>query len=158
MTKTVVDTSVLVSLLESKGPNSKARELLGRLRQEGGLFINPVVYGELAASFESKDTLDNFLSETNLKVEAINQRTAYLAGRKYLEYLENRGERTQCPSCGSKNEIQCRNCEETIKKRKNISSDFMIGSHAELQADRLATYDSDFKTEYFSDLNIVPSN
>ena len=157
MTKTVVDTNVLISLLNPNDKNNgRAEELLGDLNQKGSLFINQIVYTELAAYFETKQKLDKFIEKTGIKIEEANREASYSAAQKYSRYLENKDERFQCPECGSKNKIECKECENSLNKRQHIAPDFIVGSHAEKQADQLATFDNGVHREYFSDLETVP--
>lgn len=156
MTKTVIDTNVLISLLNPNDKNNgKAEELLGRLNKEGSLFINHIIYTELAAYFETKQKLDNFIEKTGIKIEEMNREGSYSAAQKYSKYLQNKDQRFQCPKCGSKNKIECKECENNLNKRQHIAPDFMVGSHAKEQADQLATFDNGFHREYFINLKIV---
>lgn len=156
VTKTVIDTNVLISLLNPNDMNNaKAEKLLGRLNQEGSLFINQIVYTELAAYFETKQKLDNFIEKTGIKIEEMNREASYSAAQKYSKYLQNKDERFQCPKCGSKNKIECKECENNLNKRQHIAPDFIVGSHAEKQADQLATFDNGFHRQYFDKLDIV---
>ncbi|MFB6200071.1 MAG: type II toxin-antitoxin system VapC family toxin [Candidatus Nanohaloarchaea archaeon] len=155
--KTVVDTNVLISLLNSEDSNNEESEqLLGKLNREGSLFINPVVYSELAVYFDSRKKLENFLNDTGLKIEALNRQACFTAGEKFSEYLNNRSNDFQCPECGEKNRVECGNCGENLNRRQHIASDFLIGSHAQEQADRLASFDTGFHKEYFKELKTVP--
>jgi predicted nucleic-acid-binding protein len=148
---------VLISLLNSNDNNNKkAEELLGRLNQQGSLFINQVVYTELAVYFESKEKLDNFIDDTGIKMEKINRQASYSAAQKYSKYLEHKENEFQCPRCGRKNQIECKECESDLNKRQHMAPDFMVGSHAEEQADQLATFDKGFHKEYFKGLKTVP--
>lgn len=156
MTKTVVDTNVLISLLNSgDGNNEKAENLLGRLNEEGGIFINPVVYSELAVYFGSREELDQFLEDTGIQIEALDTEACYTAGEKFSQYLSNRGEKLQCPNCGEKNETECEECGWLLNHRQHMAPDFLIGCHAEKQADQLASFDTRFHKEYFPELKIV---
>lgn len=155
MTKTLLDTSILIKLLNSSEESLKQEELLGKLNQEGGLFINPVIYSELSVYFDEKEILDNFLEETGIKVEKIKERSCFEAGKKFSNYNEERGKTLQCPECGDENLIKCEGCRSILSFRQHITPDFLIGSHAKNQADRLATLDKDFHKRYFEDLEIV---
>ena len=156
MTKTVIDTNILISLLNPNDDNNeKAEKLLGKLNQQGGLFINQTIYTELAAYFESKEKLDNFIEKTGINIEKINRKASYSAAQKYSKYLGDKHEKFQCPKCGGKNKIECHDCGNNLNKRQHIAPDFMVGSHAEKQADQLATFDTGFHREYFKNLKIV---
>ncbi|MFB6209369.1 MAG: type II toxin-antitoxin system VapC family toxin [Candidatus Nanohaloarchaea archaeon] len=157
MSKTVVDTNVLIALLNSGDDlNEKAEQLLGKLDREGGIFINPVIYSELSTYFQDRKKLDKFIEDTGIRVESISKESAFVAGEKFSEYLSNRPERLQCPECGSKTDAEYPDCGNSIKARQHIAPDFLIGSHAKVQGDRLASFDTGFHSNYFPELEIVP--
>lgn len=157
MIKTVVDTSVLISLLNSEDREGiDAEKLLARTGTEGGIFINHVIYSELSVYFEDNEKLDLFIEDTEIQIESLNPEAAKTAGKRFAEYLENRPEKFQCPECGEQTDIRCSGCGKALNSRQHIASDFLIGAHAAEQADRLATLDTGFHRKYFKKLNIIP--
>lgn len=155
MTKTLLDTSILIKLLNSSEESSDVEKLLVELKEDGGLFINPIIYSELSVYFEEKQVLDSFLDETGIKLESIGEAACFDAGKKFSKYIENRSERLQCPECGAENSVKCRKCGKKLSFRQHITPDFLIGSHAKNQADRLATLDKGFHKRYFEKLEVV---
>ncbi len=149
--RTFVDTSALIALLyPDDDHNKKASDLLGKAYDEGSIYINAVVYAELAADpfFESRDYLNNFLEDTGISVKNMEEDTLFKAGEYFQMYLQNRGEEIQCSSCGERTLFECPNCGRKIQTRQHIPSDFLIGSCAE-KFDRLLTFDKGFFGEYF---------
>ncbi|MFB6284650.1 MAG: PIN domain-containing protein [Halobacteria archaeon] len=155
--KSFVDTSGLISLLHPDHEfNEKASTVLGRANQEGTIIINQIVYSELAAGvyFDNEEKLNSFLQDTGIRMETPGNSVAYGAGSKFRSYIENRGKKLQCPSCGNEDIFECNECGGAITSRLHIPSDFLIGTHAEKEADQLITFDGGFYSTYF-DVEVV---
>lgn len=150
--RTVVDTSALIALLYPKDKhNQKASELLNEAYTEGGVFINDVVFSELAADpyFDDAEHLGRFLEDTGIRLDRLERQTLFRAGEAFRIYLEERGDELQCPNCGHKAVFDCPNCGSVIRGRQHIASDFIIGAHAEIQGDKLISFDVGFFKKYF---------
>jgi predicted nucleic acid-binding protein len=147
----VVDTSVLLALLYPDDEHNKqAANLLERVTREGKVAINPVVYSELAAdrTFETRDDLEYFLSDTGIVVESLSRDVTFRAGEVFETYLSRRGEQLQCPACGHETVFECPECATAITARQHIAADFLIGAHAE-STGRLLSFDAGFYRDYF---------
>ena len=129
---TAVDTSILLDILR---PNpdfvERSAGLIESSSIEGRLVICDLVYAELAANFETRDTLDSFLHDARIRCDSANTSALFLAGRLWRAYRSAGGE------------------------RERIITDFVIGAHAQVQASRLATRDRGFYRTYFRDLPVV---
>ena len=148
---TVVDTSALLALLYPDDEhNDRAVSLLSDAAADGKIVVNPVVYSELAGddTFDDRDNLDYFLSDTGLVVESLPRDVAFRAGNAFETHLARRGETLQCPTCGSEPEVQCPECDTRLAPRQHIAADFLIGAHAEATG-RLLTFDGGFYRDYF---------
>jgi len=148
---TVADTSVLVALLYPDDEhNDGAVKLLSDDAEVGKLAINPVVYSELAAdeTFDSRENLDYFLSDTGIAVETLSRDVSFRAGQAFETYLARRGEGLQCPACGTEATVECPDCHTRITARQHIAADFLIGAHAEV-AGTLLSFDDGFYRDYF---------
>lgn len=148
---TVVDTSALLALLYPDDEHSdRATELLSAATADSKLVINHVVYSELAAddTFQSRENLDYFLSDTGITVEDLSPDVSFRAGEAFDTYLSRRGEELQCPACGTETTVECPDCAETLTARQHVAADFVIGAHAEA-AGRLLTFDDGFYRDYF---------
>lgn len=131
---TAVDTNILldVFLPDKKFLESSSR-LLKLAYDEGALVICDVVYAELVPQFNSRKNLDRTLSSINIETSTLDKDIAFLAGEKWGIYRKSGGE------------------------RKRIITDFLIGSHALIKADRFLTRDRGFYQKYFQELNFLTS-
>lgn len=148
---TLIDTSALLALLyPDDDHNDRAVTLLADAAEDGKLVINPIVYSELAAddTFDDRDNLDYFLSDTGIVVESLAETTAFRAGEAFETYLRRRGEQLQCPTCGTETVAECPDCGTRLAPRQQIAADFLIGAHAETLG-RLLTFDGGFYRDYF---------
>ena len=125
------------------------------LLAEGALVIDEVVYAELASQFPSADALDRFLAETHIRIEPSGPAALWCAARARQRHLSRRGTAFLCPKCGERQTLVCTGCGETIAVRQHILSDFLVGGHALVQADRLLTRDRGFYGGFFPKLLIV---
>jgi predicted nucleic acid-binding protein len=129
---TFVDTNVLldVFLPDPKwGENSK--NSLNKAFSHGSLVINEIIYAELAPQFSSKDQLDDTLNALGIRMIQMDRKSAYLAGSNWKKYRNSGG------------------------LRDRVLADFLIGAHAQINADRLLTRDRGFYKAYFKKLKII---
>lgn len=127
---TAVDTNVLLDVfLPDEAFVDQSSESLRRAYDEGALVINHLVYAELVPQFTHRTELNNALARLSVRVVPLDDEVAYLAGTKWLEYRRAGG------------------------SRERIMSDFLIGAHAQLRADRFLTRDRGFYKSYFPELS-----
>ncbi len=135
--RTALDAN-LISGLWSTGPLTPlVATLLARCRNEGGLAISGAVYAELLAHPRaSTEFVKAFLRDAAIEVDFELGAAAWeLAGRSFAAYA-NRKRR----SGGG------------VPRR--ILADFLIGAHAQVHADRLATLDAGYAGD-FPDLPLL---
>lgn len=152
-----LDTNVLLDILfDDQNFAEESRNTLEDLSEEHFFIVSPEVYSELMAAFKNvsdnpREELDNFLNEKSISLREHSQDSLELAGIKWNEYTNT--DSVRCPSCGQTKEIEC-SCGEQIKWRNHIITDFMIGGHAQYQADKLVTRDNGYFHNYF-DIEII---
>jgi predicted nucleic acid-binding protein len=134
--RTAIDTNIL-SALWSEEPATIPQQL-GNARIHGALLISPVVYAELLAYPRATETfVDGFLSDTGITVDFQMEWAVWVdAGRRFVRYAEQRRKSGQ-------------------GEPKRLLADFLIGSHALLQADRLMSLDTTRYKRYFPELKLV---
>ena len=108
---------------------------------------------ELATQFSSYTSLQNFLRDTRIRLLPSEEESLWLASRAWSRYTTQRDKQFQCMQCGEKTSLHC-NCGIQITARQHIISDFLIGGHAQTQANTLLTRDRGFYKTYFPDLRL----
>ncbi len=127
-----LDTNILLDIfLPDKRFTKGSKSLLRSAYDEGALVLCDVVYAELVPKFADRHKLDETLSLINVTVSSLDTEVAYIAGEKWKLYRKSGG------------------------KRSRIITDFLIGAHALLKADRFLTRDRDFYRSYFPELSIM---
>jgi predicted nucleic acid-binding protein len=136
--RTAIDTNI-VSALWSNEPLAAniARQLL-QAKNLGAILMAPVVYAELLAyPTATQSFVNRFLSDTGITVDFELEESVWVdAGKRFAQYAEQRR--------------KARHGEP-----KRLIADFIIGSHALLQADRLMSLDRARYRHYFSELTLV---
>lgn len=154
--RTAVDTNVLLDLLAGdEAAIVAAREALAGALAGGSLVICPVVYAELAASFQDADTLARFLGSIQLQLESFSTDALVQSALAWREYARRRGREVQCPQCGRRSEPRCPGCGAALSWRQHIIPDFLVGGHAAVQADRLLTRDPRYYRRHFPSVTMV---
>jgi predicted nucleic acid-binding protein len=153
---TAVDTNVLVDLLRADAP--AAREAQARLEAAAmadELVLSECVYAELASFIADASELDRFLRGTDLRLLPSSAAALRLAGLCWREYTLRRSAALICPACGTANRIACTRCGSILGPRQHLLTDFLIGAHASVDADRLLTRDFGYYGTYFPDLVLL---
>lgn len=129
---TAVDTSILldVFLPDEKHVEESAR-LLRTAYDEGGLVVSHLVYAELVPHFGERTALEGALSRIGILTADMDDEVAFRAGTAWRSYRDAGG------------------------TRERIITDFVIGAHALLRADRFLTRDRGFYRSYFHGLAIM---
>lgn len=157
---TAVDTNALLALLYEDDHADRSESEIRRAYQAGRVVITPVVYAELAADghFDSTSELAQFLEDFSLHRCEPSQKALFRAGEQFRKYVDRRPAGLQCPSCGTKQLVDCNECDEHLSPRQHIAADFIIGGHASVDATGLVTFDSAFYGTYFPSVTVYPES
>lgn len=158
MTTTAVDTNALLALLYEDDHTDASEDALRRAYREGRVVTTPIVYSELAADghFQTTAELDQFLEDFSIQLETPSRTALFAAGETFQRYADRRPAGLQCPSCGTKQAVDCETCGEGLSPRQHIAADFLIGGHATTDADALLSFDTGFYGTYFPSLTVRP--
>lgn len=155
---TAIDTNALLALLYDDEYAAESGDALRTAYRDGRLVTTPIVYAELAAAdqFESTDALDTFLADFSISLVEPSEDALFRAGTAFKTYTNRRPDGLQCPDCGSTRHTRCENCGKSLSPRQHVAADFLIGGHAEVDADALVTFDSSFYESYFPEVQLRP--
>jgi predicted nucleic acid-binding protein len=132
MTPILVDTNILVDILTANpiwAPWSS--RAIAAAAEEAVLVINPIIYGEVSASYPTIEELDDALEPSVFRREDLPYAAAFLAGHCYLDYRRRGG------------------------TRRSPLPDFYIGAHAAVAGYRLLTRDASRYRTYFPTLELI---
>ena len=129
---TAVDTNILLDVfLPDEKFASDSSKLLKLAYDEGALIICAIVYAELVPQFEGRSILERTLATINVTLSPVDTEVTFLAGEKWKAYRRSGG------------------------KRERIITDFLIGAHALIKAERFLSRDRGFYKSYFPELPLV---
>jgi len=129
---TAIDANVLLDVLI---PNDeffgRSLRAVDEASSQGSLVICDLVYAELCIHFESQDECDEFLGTTEIRVEPLGRAAHFMASRIWREDRLQGGPRSR------------------------ILADFLVGAHAQTQANRLLSRDRGFYGKLFPTLQVI---
>ena len=128
---TALDTNVLLDILI---PNEAfadcAEAALEASALDGLLVVCDIVYAEICSQFTTQKECDFFFSDNRIRVEPSNREALFMASRVWRRYRKEGG------------------------KRARILPDFIVGAHAQAQANRLISRDRGFYRSSFPNLTV----
>ena len=128
---TAVDTAVLIDVFAADQTfGHTSSQALRQALKQGRLIACEVVLAEVCAAFSGPESAKNALASLGIEFSAIDYSSALLAGALFARYRSQGGQRIR------------------------IAPDFLIGAHAQFNADRFLTRDHGFYRQYFSDIEI----
>jgi predicted nucleic acid-binding protein len=131
----LIDSNVLIDVIDNDPKWADWSETqLARLAEAGLAVINPLIYAEVAVSFNSLEDFEGALQPLNLGREALPWPAAYLASQAFQLYRRRGG------------------------AGRSPMPDFYIGAHASVAGYALLTRDARRYREYFPKLKIVSPN
>ena len=129
---TAIDTNVLLDILLSDATFfASSSRALEQAAAKGSLVICDLVYAELCVPFRNQAECDEFLADSEIRVEPLSRAASFAASRVWRAYRQQGGKRTR------------------------ILADFLIGSHAEIQASCLLSRDRGFYQSMFPSLQVL---
>jgi predicted nucleic acid-binding protein len=129
---TAVDSNVLLDIFTADPEfGEPSAEAIRESMLEGKLIACEVVWAEISASFPDITAAKDALHQLGIEFSPMEETSCLDAGKYWKRYRKSGGTRSR------------------------IIPDFLIGSHALRQADRLLTRDRGFYRKYFSHLKVI---
>lgn len=125
----ILDSNVLIALFQQEQP--KLFERMAEWHQSHKLFINHLIFAEVAPSFTEPDALSGALDDLGVGVAQFSDSEAFRAGQAFAEY-RRRG-----------------------TDRATILPDFMIGAQAAVRGWPLVTRDRKGFASYFPEVELI---
>jgi len=136
--RTAIDANVFSAIWSGEPSAERAAVQLGEARMEGSLVISPFVYAKLLAYPRATEAyIHGFLEATGVVVDyKLEERLWSEAGQRFARYAARRRQATG-------------------EGPRRLLTDFLIGAHALVQAERLLTLDPKRYSQDFPELRLL---
>lgn len=128
---TAVDTSVLIAITKGEPGADEWTSLLARAQADGDLVVCDVVAAEFFALLMDRAKFARTFDGLGVAFSPTSMESAQLAGRLFRRYRRLGG------------------------PREHLVPDFLIGAHAQRQADQIAAIDRGYLRRYFPRLKVL---
>ena len=129
---TLIDSNIILDVLtENATWATWSADALSSAAREGVLVINPIVFAEISAGFDSLEAVEAALPETIFRRDPLPYEAGFLAAKAFVAYRRAGGTRTA------------------------PLPDFYIGAHALAAGHTLLTRDAARYRTYFPELSII---
>ena len=153
---TAIDSNILFDILvRDQDFAIPSEQALETALADGVVVISEPVIAELAARFPDESSLTEFLTKAHIRIQPSTIESLHVAGLAWRQYSRNRPDGLICPQCGSHERPLCSACKRQLMSRQHVLSDFLIGAHAQIQADGLLTRDRGYFRTYFPNLELI---
>lgn len=132
MKPVLVDSNILLDLF-MRDPQwlPWSSQQLARCADESELVINPIIYAEISAGFNTIVELEGVIASVDFRREVLPYGAAFFAGKAFLQYRRSGG------------------------TKRSPLPDFYIGAHALTAGYRLLSRDRQRYQTYFPDLDLI---
>lgn len=129
---TLVDTNILIDIAVRDPAWLKwSRRQLEKVRAEGSVIVNQIIYAEFSTRYASIEAVDEVLPEDEFRRESLPFEAAFAAARVFAVYRRQGG------------------------LREKVMPDFLIGAHAVVRDYRILTRDTTGYRKYFPDIQLI---
>ena len=132
MSKILVDSNVVIDVARSTSVWSAwSEQALQDAVDRAAAVINPIIYAEVSAGYESREELDRYLAKSAYEREDLPWNAGFMAGRCFVD------------------------CRHRVGVKTSPLPDFYIGAHAVARGYRLLTRDARRYRGYFPTLELI---
>ena len=128
----LVDSNVIIDLYaDSHAWRDWSRAALSHVAASDILVINPIIYAEISAAFDSVEEVEDTIPQDDFERHQLPYEAAFLAGKAFVDYRRRGGMRT------------------------SPLPDFYIGAHAAVARFDLLTRDPSRYRTYFPTVSLI---